>query len=493
MASAAVRDESPRDAVQSFIDLSRAGRPDEAALLLQPIPTEQPARSARHLKAVLDRFVWFDLEHLSSSPMGNTADGLPADEEDVGRFPLVGGSAPVRLVRVDEGGAGHWRFSAATVASAEQAFDRLGDRWLVDRLPEQLLRPGPRELLWWQWLALPVLLLISLLVGAVLGRGTRAILARLASQTATEWDDELVKRLRGPLVAGWMLLAFYLLLPYLSLYPPADTFVARVLQALAFATFFWALLRLVEVGGQVMFQRFRGRGDVAFQPLISLGVRSTKVVVLAVAIVAVLSELGYPVGSLIAGLGVGGLAMALAAQKTVENVFGAFSIAVDQPFREGDFVKIDDFVGTVESIGLRSTRIRTLDRTLIALPNGKLAEMKVESFTVRDRLKLFATLGLVYETRAEQMRQVIAGLEKLLGEHPKILPGFTVRFVGLGDSSLNVEVFAYVDTNDWNAFTTIRQELLLAFMDVVERAGSGFAFPTRTLHVVDDRAKAAQP
>jgi len=152
----------------------------------------------------------------------------------------------------------------------------------------------------------------------------------------------------------------------------------------------------------------------------------SKVAVLILAVIALLSAWGYSVASLLAGLGIGGLAVALAAQKTVENLFGAFSIGVDQPFREGDFVKVEDFVGTVEVIGLRSTKIRTLDRTLITLPNGKLSDMRLESFAARDRIRLACSLGLVYETTTAQMRQVLAELEKRLRAHPKIWPDAVV-------------------------------------------------------------------
>jgi MscS family membrane protein len=121
--------------------------------------------------------------------------------------------------------------------------------------------------------------------------------------------------------------------------------------------------------------------------------------------------LGYPVTSLIVGLGIGGLVVALAAQKTEENLFGAFSIGVDQPFRQGDFVRVDDFVGTVEPIGLRSTRFRTLDRTVVTLPNGRLADMCLESVTARAHLRFAAVIGLVYETTGAQMRVVLSGFE----------------------------------------------------------------------------------
>jgi MscS family membrane protein len=213
----------------------------------------------------------------------------------------------------------------------------------------------------------------------------------------------------------------------------------------------------------------------------------------ALGAVSVLASLGYPVAGLLAGLGVGGLALALAFQKTGEHLFGSIALAVDQPFRVGDFVKVEDFVGTVETIGLRSTRFRTLDRTLIAIPNGLLADMRLESFTARDRMRLACTVGLVYGTTAAQMRQVLEGLESVLRAHPKIWSeAVVVRFKELAAYSLDIEVMAWFETPEWSEFQLIRQEVLLQFMDVVERAGTSFAFPTRTVHVVGDKT-AAQP
>ena len=189
-------------------------------------------------------------------------------------------------------------------------------------------------------------------------------------------------------------------------------------------------------------------------------------------------------GSLIAGLGIGGLALALGAQKTLENVFGAFAMAVDEPFHLGDFVAIDGVMGNVEAIGLRSTRIRTLDRTLVAIPNGKLAEMRTESFAARDRLRLSCTVRLVYQTKAAELRSVLAGLEETLRGQPKVAAdSVVVRFKELAASSLDLEVAAMLTTVDWGEFQLIRQELLLRFMEVVEAAGTAFAYPTQTLHL----------
>jgi MscS family membrane protein len=248
--------------------------------------------------------------------------------------------------------------------------------------------------------------------------------------------------------------------------------------------FFWAAWRIVDVSGHMALKSPWAARVPASRALVPLGARSAKVVLLAIAIVASLSLFGYPVASLVAGLGIGGLALALAAQKTVENLFGAFSIGVDQPFREGDFVKIEDFVGTVEAIGLRSTRFRTLDRTIVTIPNGKLADMKLESFSERDRLRLAAVVGLVYSTTPAQLRSALAGFEAVLRAHPKIWPdAVVVRFREFAASSLDIEIMAWFLTRDWGEFQQIRQEILLQFMEVVERAGSSFAFPTRTVHL----------
>jgi MscS family membrane protein len=289
----------------------------------------------------------------------------------------------------------------------------------------------------------------------------------------------------SPLALAWTLALVYLFMPWLGLAKPAENLVQRILRGGFFVIFFWTLARVVDVARNVLIGATWTKDHPAARSLLPLGSRVGKVLVFIFGVVALLSELGYPVASLVAGLGIGGLAIALAAQKTVENLFGAFSLGADQPFREGDFVRIEDFVGTVEAIGLRSTRVRTLDRTMISIPNGKLAEMRVESFAVRDRIRLACTVGLVYQTSPVQMRQVLDGFERILREHPKIWPdGVSVRFVSFGDSSLNIDVMAWFETADWNEFQLIRQNILLQFMEVVEKSGSAFAFPTRTVHVV---------
>lgn len=487
---------SPRRAVEHFLTLARAGDFGAAAAYLESSDTASVdgATLARRLKAVLDRNLWIDLERVSPFASGDTTDGLPLNIEQLG---VIRGpdnvSVPVRMGRSSADPDVPWRFTQQTVRAIPALYASLSDRWMLEHLPGPLLRPGPLDLLWWQWLAFPLLLAAAITIGALLSRLLKTGLVRMVTRTRSEWDDAIIARIGGPLAALLSLMIASALVPLLALYPPAESTIYRVIRVGFFVVLFWCVWRLIDVVRQVLSHSRWALTSASSRSLLPLGARVTKVVVLAMAVVAVLSMLGYPVASLIAGLGLGGLALALAAQKTVENLFGAFSIGVDQPFREGDFVKIEDFVGTVEAMGLRSSRFRTLDRTLITIPNGRLADMRLESYTARDRLRLATVIGLVYETTSAQMREVLAGFERVLRQHPKIWPDVvTVRFREFAASSLDIEVMAWFQTADWGEFQLIRQEVLLQFMEVVEQAGSSFAFPTQTVHLGEESIEALQ-
>ncbi|MGW8286558.1 MAG: mechanosensitive ion channel family protein, partial [Candidatus Deferrimicrobiaceae bacterium] len=210
--------------------------------------------------------------------------------------------------------------------------------------------------------------------------------------------------------------------------------------------------------------------------------------VLAIALLVVGSDmLGLHAYGIIAGLGVGGLAIALAAQPNIENLIGGFSLFADKPVRVGDFCKYGDDVGTVEAIGIRSTRIRGVDRTLTTIPNATLSKMPIVNLTLRDRMLLKTVIGLRYETTPEQLRHVVAKLRELLLAHPMVTPEPSrVRFAGFDNSALNVEVFAYVGTKDWNEFLGVQEDIYLRMIDVVAASGTSFAFPSQTLYFARD-------
>jgi MscS family membrane protein len=199
--------------------------------------------------------------------------------------------------------------------------------------------------------------------------------------------------------------------------------------------------------------------------------------------------LGLPVPALVAGLGVGGLAVALATQGTLENFIGGLILYADQPVRVGDFFRFGNEVGFVEEIGIRSARIRTLSRTVVAMPNSDLVKMALENFSQRDKTRLAATLRLRMETTPEQLRYLLSRLEQMLAEHPKLSEeGRRVRFVGFGEYSLDVEIVAISPATNWDEFLAIRQDVFLRAMGVVEEAGTRLAVPVSVELHGDDEA-----
>jgi len=226
--------------------------------------------------------------------------------------------------------------------------------------------------------------------------------------------------------------------------------------------------------------------NLAFRDARPLKKQLVRVVFRIVTIVAVtgltlkaMHLLGVPVAGLIAGLGVGGLAIALAAQGTLENFIGGIILYADQPVKVGDICKFGSRRGTVEDVGLRSVKIRTLDRTIVTVPNADFAKLQLENLTERDLVLLREKLCLRYETTREQIREILAGLEAMLEEHPRIAEErLRVRLTGFGEYFLEIELYAYAMTSAWPEFLEIREEILLEVMGIVERAGTRLALST---------------
>jgi MscS family membrane protein len=202
------------------------------------------------------------------------------------------------------------------------------------------------------------------------------------------------------------------------------------------------------------------------------------------ALMSLAESLGVPVAPMLAGLGVGGLAVALAIRPTLENIIGGFVLFADAPVRVGEMCQFGSTLGTVEAIGLRSVRVRGLDRTVITIPNADFSQLELTNLSRRDSFLLQTTLQLRYETTPDQLRLVLVRLRELLIQHPKVLRDpARVRFVGYGSSSLDVEIFAYLATQDRNEFLAIQEDLMLRMKNIVEDAGCGFAFPSQTLYL----------
>jgi MscS family membrane protein len=218
-----------------------------------------------------------------------------------------------------------------------------------------------------------------------------------------------------------------------------------------------------------------------------LGERILKAIVFMTAVFAVLTTLGFNMTTALAGLGIGGLAIGFGAQQTIANLFGGVSVLGDEVMRVGDTCRFGDRTGTVEDIGLRSTRIRTDERTLLAIPNGTVATINVENLSRRDKILFKTNLGFRPETKADHLRYVLSEIRRLLYSHPKIeTKTVRVRLTDIAAGSLNVEVFSYVLTVDFNEFAAVREDLLLRMMDLVDDAGTSVAMPSQTLYISRD-------
>jgi MscS family membrane protein len=251
--------------------------------------------------------------------------------------------------------------------------------------------------------------------------------------------------------------------------------------------FFWFLLR---ANGIVM-QRLRahaiGAGRTGTGSLMVLGERLLKAVMMGIAVLAILAILGFNLTTVLAGLGIGGIAIAFAAQKTLENLFGGVSVLADEVIRVGDTCRLGDRVGVIEDISLRSTRVRTTERTALSIPNGALAAMNVENLTRRDKILFNPVLGVRYETTPDQLRYLLAEVRRMLYEHPKVEnSSANIRLASFDKSSLNLEISSYILTTDANEFNAIREDLLLRIMEIVRKSGTDFAFPSQTLYMTRD-------
>ncbi|MFN5581934.1 mechanosensitive ion channel family protein [Gemmatimonas sp.] len=487
---------SPRAAVQQFLRLADAGDWEAAATALA-VPSSESERQqvlARRLKQVLDQRLAIDLAALSPLASGDTLDGdLNGDRLGV-IVSASGREESVRLVRV-QGTPSRWLFSQATVARVDVWFAALGAPWVRERVPRALLGDGPLNLYWWQWigigLGIPLLVLIAWGLGALL----RNLLGRIARRTVTDWDDVLLVNLRGPFRLWAAALAGTPLLSLLELNPRVNGFFAALLRGLALIALFWGLLRVIRIV-QTRLQNAAwetGHGAQA-RTLVPLLGNFLRVTLAIIALLVALAQFGYPVGTLLAGLGIGGIAVALAAQKTVEHLFGSVSLAADNAFRVGDWVRVGTTEGEVQRIGLRSTSLRTIDRTVIRVPNGRLADDRIETFGERDRILLRTDLDVTYDTTPEQLERIRDAIEAALRAHPKIwTETVRVHVVAFTDSAVRLNVVAWFQTTEWNEFLRIRHEMYLQFMRIIRDLGSSFAFPSRTVYHVSPPDPAPPP
>ncbi len=259
------------------------------------------------------------------------------------------------------------------------------------------------------------------------------------------------------------------------------------LTALAHLAVAWLLAVVLARASEVLQRVFRTPDQPLNAQFVGLTTRVLTILAVAGYLFAAAQSLGLPVPALVAGLGVGGLAVALATQGTLENLIGGLILHADRPVRVGDVFKLGQRIGVVEEIGLRSTRIRTIERSLLAIPNADLVKREIENLTLQDRIGMRARVALRLETTPDQLRDVLASLTRLVREHPRLVRGKGgARLVGFGESSLDVDVRAFAATTDYFEFVAIREDVLLRVLEIVEASGTRLAVPARLTLAAED-------
>ena len=479
---------SPRTAIESYILAARAGQWDEAARFLEG----GDATEARRLKVVLDRCLWINFDALSDSYLGVEEDDLPPALDRVGTVKADDLDVPID---VERGTDGTWRFSGSTMEALPVLWAAHGHGPIVEMLPRGLIDTRVLEVAAWQWIAIALLLVAGWL-------------AALVFAPLLEWIVRSASRDTGWQAIGWRMLnagrsglrwfAALLVLRAgagaLELSVPAHDALRVVTVTAGSLVAAWAISSAVTGGALALQERALASGRQGMLAVIMLVRRTLQVLAWVLGVVIAATAAGFDMTGVIAGLGIGGIAISLAAQRTIENIFAGVSIVADQPVRVGDTCRIGPRVGTVERIGMRSVQLRSPERTLVTIPNSQFAAAEVESLAARDRMRLHMTIGLRYETTRDGMVQVLQRCESLLKSNPRVLPeGIRVRFVGFGASSLDVEIQAFIGTRDWEEFLQARQAILLEIMEAVEEAGTGFAFPSSTVYLARDKAPSAEP
>jgi len=480
-----VSSDSPRAAMTRYLAAARQGQWSEAGRYLDLSHAQSPRAEAlaRALLEVLDRHVWIDPRALSPESQGDIDDGLAPRTDEIARLPgPTGIPEPVTLTRRTYDDGARWVFARATTGRIDAWYAALEGRWLRERLPVWALRRGARDLAVWQWIALPVLTLAAWLIARALASLTNRGLSRALRRLWPDLADALRHRAAGPVTGLWMVPLLHLGVGTLQLYPPAAQGVDAVLRASLFAAVFWGLWGAVGLVSQALLGSAWAATHPSSDTLVPLGSRVVKVVVFALAVTAVLSSLGYPVASLVAGLGVGGIALALAAQKTGEHLFGSFALGLDQPFRVGDFVQVDEHSGTVESLGLRSTRLRTMARTVVTIPNGKLADLRVENFTLRDRYYFNPRVAVAPDTAPDDIAALVEAIRAMVTARPDIADDEVLVFVqAMTAESVVIEVQSWFKAESWSAYLPVRSALFLDTLRAVRERGVRLAAPIRVL------------
>jgi MscS family membrane protein len=465
---------TPHDSVFQFLEACHAREYSKALryLDLRNMPPAQRAKDgpelARQLEDLLDDTP-FDITMLSRDPEGDQSDGLPDNRELLDKFEIDGQALELQLERAELKPGFHvWLVAADSVPLIPKAHQLVAETPFEKKLPQQLVEFEILDTPVWRWLALIIMAAVVWFAARFLSWALVIALRRAANASA----------FRGPLRIGLAAAGLRAAMEVAPVATLARLYIERALGLIFFLAVAWAGAVVIDLVSERWRTRLDPRMQAVSYSVLPLGRQVLKLLIFLFALLSVFSAWGYNTSTILAGLGVGGLAVALAAQKTIENLFGGISVIGDRPVLVGDVCRFGDRTGTVMHIGLRSTRIRTPERTIISVPNSQFSSMSLENISGRDKIWFHPTLNLRRDTTSDQLLKVLSSLSAILRDHPKVEAGdMAVRFIGVGAYSLDVEIVAYVTTADYDEFLALQQELLLKMLQAVEQAGTSLAVP----------------
>lgn len=469
----------PRSAVTGFLESTSSKNYTRAEqfLDLRALPAKtREARGiilARDLEQILNSASHFNVLQLSQKPEGNLTDDPNPNIENVANVKAGEGTFTLTLERIQEQANGPqvWLFSAQTVAEIPNLIPVSTESSIEAHLPSFLKSYQILETPLWKWIALLlvaglVFLLFRFTVRVVLFAVSRTI--RRVAGERWEWLIAIVQ----PVLVFVSAVLFSIAQSVIDPSALSRLYIGRAILLIVISSFAWCVINLVEVFLARVDSYLDPRQRVVSHSLIYLGRRASRVIIVVVAAIMVLNNWGFNMTTIIAGLGVGGIAVALAAQQTIANVFGGVSVIGDHPIMVGDFGNFGGLQGTVEDIGMRSTRIRTLARTMVSIPNSNFASMNLENFSLRDKILFNPTFQIKRTTPKDQLGVCLKALEEFLKKDRRIESGPSpIRINGLSSASFTLEIFAYVLTPDINQFYRIEAELFVGINELFSQQG----------------------
>ena len=511
---------NPRATMQTFLGAFKEGYLEDggwddalATLDLSDIAsnlqTERGQEFATLLKQILDRDREITFQEFPNAPTGTAVLVLvdPTDTLERRRIEIV----PLPIAEGAE--VFEWKFSAASL----QLLQELWDNVYIDREPVAGLASDVPQVMslqlrdWmnknapyltdnlflienWKWLGLFISIMLGMIVSRVTGAFLVRVVRRVFRRKHFRIDEKLERGFVIPIRVAIMAWVWWIALKPLSLPDDALTWLKGGIITVSSTAFVWAVYRLVDILGSFIQDRATttdNKYDDMFVPLI---VRTMKIFVLAAGFIFVCQVNEYDITAILAGFGLAGMAIALAAQDTLGNIFGSLTVLMDRPFQIGDWIQIGDVDGSVESVGIRSTRIRTFYNSVVTVPNSELTTAIIDNYGARRYRRIKMNIGVTYNTPPEKMDAFCEGIRELVRQHPYTRKDyFHVYFNNFNSSSLDILLYCFVETPDWSTELRERHRLLLDIVRLAADLGVEFAFPTQTLYMQNTGDAADDP